>query len=152
MVGVNNDVVMIDDGLLFRILFVSFESRKKSCVSVSSCSVVEMACCVVSGLLEGRLYSRCPIVVCSLSSSGRRVDFSACGLCRTTLLSTEQDKDIFSNDSLINFEFTNKTYLRSDYLVFDFLDYNWVVLVEALKRWWSIQISIQMVLKYVYDF
>lgn len=85
IVGVNKEVVIIDDGLLFLNLFVNFVSKKKSWVSVSSCRVVRfgMACCVVSGRRDGRLYtSRCPIVVCSFSSSGSRVDFSACGLCR----------------------------------------------------------------------
>lgn len=84
IVGVNTGVVMTDDGLLFRIRCVSFGSKRNSCVSVSSCNVVdiEMACCVVSGRLDGRLYSRCPIVVCSLSSYGNRVDFSAEGRTR----------------------------------------------------------------------
>lgn len=56
MVGVSKDVVMTDDeGLLFFIRLVSFESKKKSCESsTSSCNVVGIACCVVNGRRDGR--------------------------------------------------------------------------------------------------
>lgn len=78
MVGVSNDVVITDAGLLFLIRFVNFESKKKSFGSMPSDTVVAIACCVVNGRRDGRLkFSRWPIVVCSLSSSGIRVDFSA---------------------------------------------------------------------------
>lgn len=88
--GVSNDVVTIDvDGLLFFIRLLSFVSKKKSCGSRSSCTVVGIACGVVNGRRDGLLlkFSRSPIVVCSFSSSGIRVDFSACGRCLWTLLS-----------------------------------------------------------------
>lgn len=94
IVGVSKEVVITDEGLLFLMRFASFASKKKSWVSVSSWMVVEIgiACCVVNGLRDGRLKICCPIVVCSLSSSGSRVDFSAWGLCRTTLLSASTKK------------------------------------------------------------